>query len=337
MHEPFVGLLGGPMHWVFDKSAIFGARPGTCRSSRAAPTRSRDSDNAELTRLAAQADRRRRCPSAATRRLVRSRRRPRAARDVLARAGRAAPPGHRTSMPGFYLAGDWTDTGLPGTIEGAVVSGHRAARWPSLGAEHNHPSMTSVRHRPLRRARAQGQEPAVVHHACWCASVRAALADLDVVETCARARPDRGRLGPGADWEDVRERLARLPGIGNFARADARRADLDAIAAARPRAASRPDCRDDVPRRGAARRQAVSRCRRRRSSARSAGACRRRTGWPSISRSPRLHDPRRDADRRGVLLLRQGAGRGRPAGRHERHACCACSRAASIRRSRRGG
>jgi hypothetical protein len=25
------------------------------------------------------------------------------------------------------LAGDWTDTGLPGTIESAAVSGHRAA------------------------------------------------------------------------------------------------------------------------------------------------------------------------------------------------------------------
>jgi monoamine oxidase len=28
---------------------------------------------------------------------------------------------------GLYLAGDWTDTGLPATIEGAVRSGRRAA------------------------------------------------------------------------------------------------------------------------------------------------------------------------------------------------------------------
>jgi uncharacterized protein with NAD-binding domain and iron-sulfur cluster len=27
-----------------------------------------------------------------------------------------------------FLAGDWIDTGLPATIESAVVSGHRAAR-----------------------------------------------------------------------------------------------------------------------------------------------------------------------------------------------------------------
>lgn len=36
-------------------------------------------------------------------------------------------PGTVTPVAGVFLAGDWTDTGLPGTIEGAVVSGHRAA------------------------------------------------------------------------------------------------------------------------------------------------------------------------------------------------------------------
>jgi hypothetical protein len=30
-------------------------------------------------------------------------------------------------LAGFYLAGDWTDTGLPATIESAVASGHAAA------------------------------------------------------------------------------------------------------------------------------------------------------------------------------------------------------------------
>jgi len=38
----------------------------------------------------------------------------------------ARPPAH-TPLEGFYLAGDWTDTGLPGTIESAALSGHRAA------------------------------------------------------------------------------------------------------------------------------------------------------------------------------------------------------------------
>ncbi len=46
---------------------------------------------------------------------------------------RAAPgvealrPGPRTPLPGVVLAGAWTDTGWPATLEGAVLSGHAAA------------------------------------------------------------------------------------------------------------------------------------------------------------------------------------------------------------------
>ena len=46
---------------------------------------------------------------------------------------RAAPgqrrlrPGTRTRVPGLYLAGAWTDTGWPATMESAVRSGHAAA------------------------------------------------------------------------------------------------------------------------------------------------------------------------------------------------------------------
>ncbi len=39
----------------------------------------------------------------------------------------AMRPGTRTAFDNLYLAGDWTDTGLPATIEGAVFSGKRAA------------------------------------------------------------------------------------------------------------------------------------------------------------------------------------------------------------------
>lgn len=37
-------------------------------------------------------------------------------------------PGNETSTPGLVLAGSWTDTGWPATLEGAVLSGHTAAR-----------------------------------------------------------------------------------------------------------------------------------------------------------------------------------------------------------------
>ena len=37
-------------------------------------------------------------------------------------------PGARTRWYNFHLAGDWTDTGLPATIEGAIRSGHNVAQ-----------------------------------------------------------------------------------------------------------------------------------------------------------------------------------------------------------------
>ena len=36
-------------------------------------------------------------------------------------------PGPVTPLPNLYLAGDWTNTGWPATMEGAVRSGYRAA------------------------------------------------------------------------------------------------------------------------------------------------------------------------------------------------------------------
>ncbi|WP_374385264.1 FAD-dependent oxidoreductase, partial [Dongia sp.] len=36
-------------------------------------------------------------------------------------------PGPKTSWPNLFLAGDWTDTGWPSTIEGAIQSGFTAA------------------------------------------------------------------------------------------------------------------------------------------------------------------------------------------------------------------
>ena len=39
----------------------------------------------------------------------------------------AKRPAAATKFRNLYLAGDWTDTGLPATIEGAIRSGNRAA------------------------------------------------------------------------------------------------------------------------------------------------------------------------------------------------------------------
>jgi len=44
-------------------------------------------------------------------------------------------PSHKSPLPGFYYGGDWTQTGLPATIESAVKSGHACAE---LILEENH-------------------------------------------------------------------------------------------------------------------------------------------------------------------------------------------------------
>jgi squalene-associated FAD-dependent desaturase len=51
-------------------------------------------------------------------------------------------PGARTRLPGLFLAGAWTSTGWPATMEGAVRSGHTAARevLATLG-NHQSPAM----------------------------------------------------------------------------------------------------------------------------------------------------------------------------------------------------
>jgi uncharacterized protein with NAD-binding domain and iron-sulfur cluster len=64
------------------------------------------------------------------------RRRPRSSLVVKERSATVSPaagwdalrPGTMTASSRLFLAGDWTATGLPPTIEGAVQSGHDAAR-----------------------------------------------------------------------------------------------------------------------------------------------------------------------------------------------------------------
>jgi thiamine biosynthesis protein ThiI len=60
-------------------------------------------------------------------------------------------------------------------------------------------------------------------------TTRALLADLDVLSVHALMGRIEVRLSSGANWEEVRVRLAGLPGIGNFARATHVPPDVDAI------------------------------------------------------------------------------------------------------------
>jgi squalene-associated FAD-dependent desaturase len=124
--ERFVGFVGSPLHWAFDKSAIFGAAAGHISIVSSGAADLVVQDNAALSALAIR-EMTRLVPAAGAARCLRSVvvREPRASFSA---APDAPPrPAAATQLGGFHLAGDWTDTGLPATIEGAVLSGHRAA------------------------------------------------------------------------------------------------------------------------------------------------------------------------------------------------------------------
>ena len=128
--RPMVGLRDCEIEWVFDKGRLYGRQgaPQHLAFIASAAYRSIPRPNPELVG-AAEAALRRYFPAMAQAAVTRSLviREPDAtfASDPEAEALR---PGTLTPIRGLFLAGDWTDTGLPATIEGAVRSGFAAAR-----------------------------------------------------------------------------------------------------------------------------------------------------------------------------------------------------------------
>jgi len=126
MEEPFVGLPGRAMHWVFDKRFAFGESASHLSLvASGAETLVREETTALVSRASeevAQAL----APARSARLLRGTVIREKHATFSLA-PGQPQRPGSWTPIKGLVLAGDWIDTGLPGTIESAVVSGHRAA------------------------------------------------------------------------------------------------------------------------------------------------------------------------------------------------------------------
>ena len=124
--QTLVGLPGRTLQWVFDKRAVFGEQAShlSLVSSGAEDVVSRS--NEELIELAA-SEVRDALPAARSAALVRGVvvREKRASFSVA--PGQPPRPSTRTGVSGLFLAGDWIATGLPATIEGAVMSGHMAA------------------------------------------------------------------------------------------------------------------------------------------------------------------------------------------------------------------
>jgi hydroxysqualene dehydroxylase len=127
----FAGLLDSPIEWIFNKNAIAGETVGKRQHLALVISGAHEAAmkaKGELIELA----------SGEVARFFPAARRQRPVHAFVVReqeatishsAGTARlRPRQRTDVSNLFLAGDWTDTGLPATIEGAVWSGQECAR-----------------------------------------------------------------------------------------------------------------------------------------------------------------------------------------------------------------
>ena len=144
LRRPFFAALGSPVQWVFDRTEPSGLTGGQYLAV------SQSAAEAEIDRPVS-ALRERYLPELA--RLLPAARGA-VVRDFFVTRERAATfaprpgvgrlrPGARTGLPGVTLAGAWTDTGWPATMESAVRSGATAAReaLTAMGRAHDHDPM----------------------------------------------------------------------------------------------------------------------------------------------------------------------------------------------------
>ena len=131
MAGDFCYFVNSPLQWVFNSSRIFGAdSPNGGQSlsiSISAAWDYIDTERGHLAEMIA-AEMRRAFPKARNAALL----------DAVVVKQRNATfrcipganrfrPGPRTESPNLFLAGEWTDTGWPSTMESAVISGYNAA------------------------------------------------------------------------------------------------------------------------------------------------------------------------------------------------------------------
>jgi hydroxysqualene dehydroxylase len=126
---PFLGGVDTPIQYVFDRTAVAGLRAGQYLAISLSGAEREMGLAGEAMReryLGALAELLPRARDARVERFLVTREH---AATFRAEPGVGAlRPGARTSVSGLVLAGAFTNTGWPGTLEGAVLSGHAAAR-----------------------------------------------------------------------------------------------------------------------------------------------------------------------------------------------------------------
>ncbi len=129
LSEPFAAAIDSPVQWVFDRTASAGLADGgqylVVTLSAAEDELGESGERLRDRFLPALAELLPAARAATVRRWFVTR--DHAATFRAAPGQRALRPGPVTALPGLYLAGAWTDTGWPATMEGAVRSGRAAA------------------------------------------------------------------------------------------------------------------------------------------------------------------------------------------------------------------
>jgi squalene-associated FAD-dependent desaturase len=126
MDEAMLGIPGGHFQWIFDRRRLVGGGQSHLSLVSSGAEAICHWSNAEVIE-AAMNDLRRALPRAVHASVrhasvIRERR-----ATFSLKPGSPPRPRTGTAVTGLFLAGDWIDTGLPATIESAVLSGHRAA------------------------------------------------------------------------------------------------------------------------------------------------------------------------------------------------------------------
>jgi uncharacterized protein with NAD-binding domain and iron-sulfur cluster len=133
MKEPFVTLLDTTTQWIFNKTALYGGKNGGSSKGQylqlviSASYGLLQKPRQEIIDLCLR-EVRQALPAAVQANLLK-------ATVIKEAAATFSPqpgvdrwrPKQETSVKGMFLAGDWTDTGWPATMEGAVRSGYLAA------------------------------------------------------------------------------------------------------------------------------------------------------------------------------------------------------------------
>ncbi len=132
LEEPFIGFLDSPVHWVFSRDHIHGAepnQPGHVITAVVSGARDLvDQTAAELEELTLRELSRFLPKVREAQVLHRMVYKARSATFAALPETEPVRPAAPTEWTNFWLAGDWTTTGLPATIEGAIWSGQHTAQ-----------------------------------------------------------------------------------------------------------------------------------------------------------------------------------------------------------------